>query len=150
MAFKSPFPSYVLTILKAFQYANNPARSLTRDELIGLCLDGRNGVDRISSERLVIRIEKILHELTELGLITPDVEYEQTSGLMRWRVADYWRPPPNDGGGGRGDNKSSETNESNDGGGGGLRETLGHPVLFALDHNDFDHLVSGLFEDQHS
>ena len=35
------------------------------------------------------------------------------------------------------------------GGGGGLRETLGHPVLFALDHNDFDHLVSGLFEDQH-
>ena len=96
-------------------------------------------------------INSTLQDLGELGLVVADETREESSGFKRWRIGGGWRPPePPSGGGGDGNRDTPAVGDGDDdNGGGGLRETLEHPVLFALDREDFDGLVDGLFnEDQ--
>ena len=77
-------------------------------------------------------------------------DFEESSGMPRWRLSDTWQPlePPNndnDGRGGDGQPPGDGGDEGDDGG--GIREALSHPVLFSLDQDDFDGLVNNLFED---
>lgn len=93
----------------------------------------------------------ILDQLIELGLICQHSDREESSGFARWRAADTWRiSPDKDGGGGDppppGDAPAGGGPVG--GGGGGLREALSHPVLFAMDRDDFENLIDGLFEDK--
>jgi hypothetical protein len=54
---------------------------------------------------------------------------------------------PGKGGGGRGgDDDGRGGGDNNEGSGGGIREVLGHRTLFALPKDEFDDLVSRLFE----
>ncbi|MGN8112117.1 hypothetical protein ACTJLB_29400 [Paraburkholderia sp. 22098] len=100
-----------------------------------------DGVDEV--------IGNVLDSLSELGLVAIDSDYEATSGFPRWRLADSWqppKPPKNDDGGRRGNSEPPGGGDDGDGGG-GLREVLGHPVLFALDEGDFDRLIGDLFDE---
>ena len=95
-------------------------------------------------------IEAALRSLAELGVISGEGERETSSGFERWRIAPSWQPPelPSGRGGGGDGDVPGERNEGDgeDGEGGGIREVLSHPVLFALEKDDFEQLVAGLFE----
>lgn len=96
-------------------------------------------------------VRETLVSLADLGLVQKDTMREESSGFERWRIGEAWKPPerPYRGGGNGGNDGPGAPDGGgggDDGGGGGLRETLGHPVLFALDPEDFDNLVDGLFE----
>jgi hypothetical protein len=90
-----------------------------------------------------------LHSMADLGLVAIGDSPEESSGFPRWRIAESWRPPePPRGGDGGGSNSGPTNDDGDDGdGGGGIRETLGHPVLFALPGEDFDDLVNALFDE---
>ena len=86
-----------------------------------------------------------MEELRELGLIKQAPLQEHT-GFPQWEVGDSWQPPQLD------DNErppvppSGNAGDPDDGGGGGgMREVISHPLLFALDTDDFDKLVDNLF-----
>jgi len=86
----------------------------------------------------------ILGELAELGLIRSSDRPEESSGFKRWEIGASWQPPGGDGGG-RGDDAPGGGGGEG-GGGGGLRETLSHPVLFALAREDFEAVLASQFE----
>lgn len=100
-----------------------------------------------STEEQLESVEAVLDSLAELGLIAEDRDREESSGFRRWRVAQSWQPGEQAGGRNDGGDVPRGTTEGDegDGDGGGLQESLSHPVLFALDHEDFDRLVDGLF-----
>jgi len=95
-------------------------------------------------------IEETLESLAELGLVTRAADREETSGFERWQVADSWQPPippkSGDGYGGADTPGTPDAGGGDDDGGGGLREALGHPVLFALDKEDFAAMIADIFE----
>lgn len=95
-------------------------------------------------------ITTVLKDLAKLGLVKPANSPEESSGFSRWSIGDSWHPPEppsGDGGGGGGDRINPGADDGDSDGGGGLQEVLGHPVLLALDQDDFDDLVEGLFEE---
>jgi hypothetical protein len=87
----------------------------------------------------------ILEELRDLGLIK-QARLQEDTGFAQWEVGDSWKPPRH------GDNDrppvppggNAGGPEEGDGGG-GMREVISHPLLFALDTDDFDELVDNLF-----
>lgn len=91
----------------------------------------------------------VLKDLAKLGLVKPANSPEESSGFSRWSIGDSWHPPepPSGNGGGDGGRINPGADDGGDGDGGGLQEVLGHPVLLALDQDDFDDLVDGLFEE---
>lgn len=96
-------------------------------------------------------LARFLGVLAELDLVVPDDSSEDSSGIQTWRIGDSWRPREPPRGGGRGDGpigpSGDDGGSNDDDGGGGLREALGHPVLFALPEDAFDELVSDLFSE---
>lgn len=87
-------------------------------------------------------VEAILHSLAGLGLVNGNGDREESSGFQRWSIASSWQPPepPRDGGPGDPGGTAGGGAE-----GGGITEALSHPVLFALDSDDFDELIDNLF-----
>lgn len=87
-------------------------------------------------------VEAALRSLAELGVVSSEGDRETSSGFGRWRIASSWQPPglpPGRDGGGNGDAPVERSaGEDGEGEGGGIREVLSHPVLFALDQDDFD------------
>jgi len=100
-------------------------------------------------------IENALNSLEELGLVSGSVEFEESSGIPRWQIADSWQPPapPDDGDDGRGGDDrqppppGEDGGDDDDGGGGGIREALSHPILFSLDKDEFNGLLENLFDE---
>jgi hypothetical protein len=92
------------------------------------------------------RIEDMLRQLAALGVVQENIARE--NGPALWAPAGNWHSPEwYDNG------EPPATNPPNadspaggdDGGAGGIREVLGHPILFALEKSDFDALLAGMF-----
>lgn len=159
----SRFEPYLLTeILRLFRDQIGAGNSWTAEEILRVLELGRGRRDirhELSYLWKTYRFEDpeawltdLLGSLAELGLIVVDGHAEESSGFKRWRVADSWRPPPapprGDGGGGdNGGDLAPPAGDGDDDGGGGLREVLGHPVLFTLPRDEFARLVERLFDE---
>lgn len=92
-------------------------------------------------------LDLILEDFKDLGLIKHAPNQEDT-GFPQWEIGDSWKPPRN----GDSDRNGEPPGPPNrnaggpdDGAGGGMREVISHPLLFALDDDDFDDLVDNLF-----
>lgn len=91
---------------------------------------------------------RLLRSAERAGLISASRNGRQTS----WTLSREWRPedphdrePAAPGGAGRGRGGNNGDGEDEDGEG-GIAEILSHPVLFSLDEEDFDTLMSNIFE----
>ena len=155
-----PFRSLVLDILRVVRDAALHNEQLTAAEIFGR-LDDRfyrydfdplwSRLARPDPQDREGAMAQLLNELTDLGLVAPHGDREESSGIGRWRIAESWQPPTptiTDGEGGNVPPPQDGGNQAGgpDDGGGGLREALSHPVLFALDLDDFEQLLEGLFE----
>lgn len=160
MAILNPGYSLVLDIMQLFQRGVGIRSAWTAEEIwaqINEEVLRRRGYEELYFLRLglprdirdrVKLIEAILGSLAELGVVSGEGKRETSSGFERWRIAPSWRPPelpPSGDGGGDAPGALNE-GDGQRGEGGGLRETLSHPVLFALDQDGFDQLVDGLFD----
>lgn len=163
MAILNPGYSLVLDIMRLFQRSVGRRVAWTAEE-IWVQINEEVFWSRSYEELYFLRrglppdirdpvklIEAILGSLAELGVVSGEGERETSSGFERWRITPSWRPPELPPGGDGGSDVPGTLNEGDGQGGegGGLRETLSHPVLFALDQDDFDQLVDGLFDGGH-
>lgn len=113
-------------------------------------------IDRTEAERQA-DVHRALVDTEKLGLVTLVNGSREPLESQRWRVAETWQPPTksddddvdggSDGGGrfgtpggGGGDNQ----------GGGGITEVLSHPILFSLDEEAFEGVVTDLFPNERS
>jgi len=150
----------VLDILRIVRDAASRNEHLTAAEIFGRLDERIHRYDHDPLWRQLARpdpheregaMAQILGQLTELGLVTPHPSREGSSGFERWRVADTWKPLTGNGDGGRDGPPPDEVGTAGGpggGGGGGLREALGHPVLFAMDRDDFERFLEDLFENR--
>lgn len=153
----------VVFLLEIFLENRNKSGGLTREQLLVLLRRKIEKGDTYKSYRIYLRyyrfvsvkkrinsefdlIDFLTDNLRGLGLINDWIDKE--SGQRHWSIADSWPPPkpPSDGGGGGGNISGGTGGGGNDNGGGGLREVLGHPVLFALARDDFNSLIDNMFE----
>ncbi|MFW6849960.1 hypothetical protein ACN262_03780 [Burkholderia gladioli] len=89
----------------------------------------------------------VMDDLSELGLVEQMTGHGDQENEVRWRMGASWQPPPSNNGGGRGRDDGPDAPRDDDEGG-GIREVLGHPMLFALDVEQFDELLARMFEGQ--
>lgn len=90
-------------------------------------------------------VESIIRQLTDLGLVREDRGDCPVDGAERWTNGLDWTPGGGGGNeGGRGTDGPGQP-RGGDGGGGGIKEVLGHPVLFALPAADFNAVLENLF-----
>lgn len=159
-------PSLVIALLRIIRDANAGVQGLTREDLLEKVVRSRYSylidepdryywpylLDEMPYDDQLRLMDEFLGSLADLGLIAQSHESNQMGEFKSWRIADSWRPPrpPDGGGGGDGgnDNILGAGAPGDDDEGGGLRETLGHPVLFALPTDEFDDLTAGLFEER--
>lgn len=99
--------------------------------------------------RDITDLDLMLEDFMDLGLIK-HAPNQEDSGFPQWEIGDSWKPPR----GGDSDRNgtpprppSGNADGPDDGAGGGMREVISHPLLFALDADDFGNLVDNLFSE---
>lgn len=159
MAILNPGYSLVLDIMRLFQRGFGARDAWTAEEIwaqINKEVRGwrwykelyfrRRGLPQDIRDPVKL-IGAILDSLAELGVVSREGERETSSGFERWRSGPALRPPELPPSGDGGDVPGAPNEGDGEGGeGGGLTETLSHPILFALDQEDFEQLVDGLFD----
>ncbi|HCN47141.1 MAG TPA: hypothetical protein DIT18_17020 [Pseudomonas sp.] len=103
---------------------------------------------RFAETYIHFNLEWMLEYAESKGLISAHRNSRQTY----WTLSREWIPedphdrePAASGGAGRGRGGNNGDGEDEDGEG-GIAEILSHPVLFSLDEEDFDTLMSNIFE----
>lgn len=151
MAARHPFRSIVVRLLQIMRDANAQQRDLTQIEMQAE-LSSYDGYDDYSLGDHILydpapneALSAILDDMVELGLLRR-AEPQGDTGFDRWGLAATWKPVNGRQDGGN-DLPPIDPGDGSDGddGAGGLREVLGHPLLFALPPDDFDELLESMF-----
>lgn len=166
MASGRPSRSLVVRLLQLIRDTSRQQRPLTVLELRaefsreGWPLYDFRYYDNRFDSRLEEVIKQVLYELKDLGLVQA-ASFQTDTGFERWEAGEGWKLSigtkgdgnSNDGAGGGGQGPrfpAGDDGTPDDDGAGGIREVLGHPLLFSLDEFAFDQLVEDLFTSEES